>query len=156
MVRLNDLHPEEAHSMRAAAQLGAGIEPGPWITPPPLKEMKVALLTTSGMHRRDDRPFKPVDYGYRLIPDDVDPADLVLSHMSPNFDRSAFQNDPNVMLPLDRLHELAEAGEIAGVSRWHFAFCGAMPLAEGLEPAAREAARLLREDGVNAIAMAPV
>ena len=155
MVRLADLHPEEAHNL-AKFVTPPDIEPAPWITPPPLREMTVALLTTSGLHRREDRPFSPLDYGYRLIPDDVDPRNLVLSHMSPNFDRSAFQNDPNVMFPLDRLHELAEAGEIAGVSGWHFAFCGAMPHPEGLEPAAREAARLLRENGVDAIAMAPV
>ena len=35
---------------------------------------------------------------YRLIAGDEDPASLVMSHVSTNFDRSALQQDLNVFL----------------------------------------------------------
>ena len=46
-----------------------------------------------------DRPFS-VDFGdYRLLPGDLKAADLVMSHISTNFDRSGFQQDHNVVFP---------------------------------------------------------
>ena len=100
MVRLTDLHPEEAESMSRVG--GFDMAPGPWITPKPLTESTIALLTTSGLHRRDDPPFLPGALDYRLIPANVDFSDLVVSHISTNWDRSALQQDPNGVLPLDR------------------------------------------------------
>ncbi len=79
-----------------------------------------------------------------------------MSHMSVNFDRTAFQQDPNVMFPLDRLRELARDGEVGGVSRWHYSFMGAVPTPLLLEAAGQEVGRLLREDGVDAAILAPV
>ena len=90
-------------------------------------ESTVAIVTTSGIHRRHDPPCRPGLGEYRIIPADVDPADLRMSHISVNFDRTAFQQDPNVWFPLDRLREKADAGEIGGVSRWHYAFMGGLP-----------------------------
>ena len=120
MVRLSELHPEEAQHMLGRAALlqrsGFDFDATPWITPKPLRESKIALISTAALHRRDDPAFRFGDTGYRLIPDDVDPADLVQSHISVNFDRTHYQRDLNVVLPIDRLHELADAGEIGGVS----------------------------------------
>ena len=154
MVRLSDLHPEEAENMLRVPP--ADIAPGSWITPNPLAESTVAMLTTSGLHRRDDPPFLPGALDYRLIPADVDFGDLTCSHHSINWDRSALQQDPNVVLPLERLHELASAGEIGSVANWHYAFMGGVPDPEKLEPSAREVGRLLRQDGVDAVVLVPV
>ena len=97
MVRLSDLHPEEAeHMLQRAEQLrrrGFDHEATPWITPPRLSESKIALITTAALHRRDDPPFRFADSGYRMIPDDIDPNDLVQSHISVNFDRTHYQRD---------------------------------------------------------------
>ena len=38
-----------------------------------------------------------------------------MSHISVNFDRSAFQQDPNVWFPLDRLREMVADGELGRV-----------------------------------------
>ena len=76
MVRLSDLHPEEAeHMLQRAAQLRRrdfDFDATPWITPKPLAESRIALITTAALHRRDDPPFRFADVGYREIPDDID------------------------------------------------------------------------------------
>ena len=101
MVRLSDLHEVEAEHMRHAAEGMRPVDPAPWITPKPLNESTIAIISTAGLHRRSDTPFKPGAIDYRLLPGDVDFADVVVSHVSTNFDRSGFQRDPNIWFPLD-------------------------------------------------------
>ena len=86
----------------------------------------------------------------------MDFADVVVSHISTNFDRSAFQQDPNLWFPLERLREMAERGEIGGVSRWHYSFMGAQPNHEALATAGEEVGHLLAKDGVDVALMVPV
>lgn len=159
MVRLSDLHPEEAqHMLQRAEQLRRrqfDHDATPWITPRPLTESKIALITTAALHRRDDPPFRFADSGYRIIPDDIDRNDLVQAHISVNFDRTHYQRDLNVVLPLDRMHELADAGEIAGVSPMHFSILGATE-AFLLEPSAAEMAQRMRDLGVDTALLIPV
>ena len=54
MVRLSDLHEAEATHMRARAKAMQPVEPAPWITPKPLAQSKVAIISTAGLHRRSD------------------------------------------------------------------------------------------------------
>ena len=68
----------------------------------------MAVVTTAGLHRRDQVAFRIADTGYRVIPGDVAGSDLVMSHTSVNFDRTGFQQDSNVVFPIDRLRELEE------------------------------------------------
>ena len=158
MVRLDDLHEEEAHHMRNMAGRFAQLElpPDAWVTSPPLRDATVALVTSAGLHRRGDPPFRWGDYAYRLIPRDVDPAELVQAHVSVNFDRTHYQRDVNVVLPLDRIRELADAGEIGGVSEWHFSVMGANPTPTRLAPAAADMAQRMHDLGVDAAMLAPV
>ena len=120
MVRLTDLHPAEAEHMRKRAADMQPVSAAPWVTPKPLRDAKVAIVSTAGMHRRSDPPFNPGAVDYRLLPGDVDFADVVVSHISTNFDRSAFQEDPNIWFSLERLREMDAAGEIGGLARWHY------------------------------------
>ena len=154
MVRLSDLHPEEANNLMSWPRVE--IEPGDWITPKPLSESTIALITTAGLHRRDDQAFGPGALDYRIIPGDVDFADVVSTHLSANWDRSALAQDLNVVLPIERLRELADAGEVGGVANWHYSFMGGIPRPDRLEPQAREVARLLQADGVDAAMLIPV
>ena len=159
MVRLSDLHPEEAeHMLQRAEGLRRrefDFAATPWITPAPLAESTIALITTAALHRRDDIPFRFADTGFRQIPDDIDHNDLVQSHISVNFDRTHYQRDLNVVLPLDRMHELADAGEIGGVSPMHFSILGATE-AFLLEPSAAEMAERMHNLGVDAALLVPV
>ncbi|MEQ1773457.1 MAG: glycine/sarcosine/betaine reductase selenoprotein B family protein [Burkholderiales bacterium] len=129
----------------------------PWIAGLPLKQRRVAIITTSGIHRRDDIAYADgaAANDYRVIPGDVEADNLVMSHLSSNYDRTGFQQDANVVFPIDRLHELAVDGVIGSVADYHYAFMGAARL-PGLEPKARQVAALLKRDAVDAVLLTPV
>ena len=149
MVRLSDLHEVEAEHMEHVAGNMRPVASAPWITPKPLTGSTIAIISTAGLHRRSDTPFKPGAIDYRLLPGDVDFVDVVVSHVSTNFDRSGFQRDPNIWFPLDRLREMAADGEIGGVSNWHYTFMGAQPNHQALKDAGEEVGRLLAADEVD-------
>ena len=123
-----------------------------------MAKRRVALVTTAGIHLRSDRPFDTGGAGidYRVIPGDVAPADLVMSHASVNFDRTGFQSDWNVVFPLDRLRELVRDKIVGAVAAFHYSFMGAIPKVERYEPKARELAALLVQDKVDAVLLTPV
>lgn len=134
----------------------------PWVEGPALSQRRIALVSTAGLHRSDDRPFSvssaatpamPADY--RVIPGQCTANDLVMSHVSTNFDRTGFQQDWNVVFPLDRLRELVEEGFIASLADFHYSFMGAAN-PKDLEPAARRLAPLLRQDHVDGVLLVPV
>lgn len=128
----------------------------PWVTGPPLAERRVALISTAGLHRRDDRPFSPGSLEYRRIPADTPPEELVMSHVSTNFDRTGFQQDWNVVFPLDRLREMAAAGVIGGLARDHYSFMGAIGDVLALERPAVELAKTIQAEGVDTALLVPV
>lgn len=91
----------------------------------PLSEARVAIVTSAALHRPDDDPFSQGDTTYRAL--DRSDRQLILGHWSPNFDRSGFQLDLNVVYPIDRLEELAAEGVIGSVAPRHYAFAGNQP-----------------------------
>ena len=96
------------------------------------------------------------DLSYRVIPGDIDTADLVMTQSSVNYDRTGFQQDVNVVFPIDRLREIHQAGEIGDIADYHYAVNGAGWLPHEIEVTARELAGLLKEDQVNAVLLVPV
>ena len=156
MVRMADLHPHEAEHMRARAEALPEIEAGAWVVPKPLAESRVAIVSTAGMHRRTDAPFTLGAVDYRIVPGDARFDDMIVSHVSTNFDRSALQQDPNIAFPLDRLREMADAGEIGSVASWHYSFMGGMPMPTRFEEAGTEVGRLLAGDDVDVALLVPV
>ena len=126
-----------------------------WIKGPPLSQRRVAMVSTACLHSRDDRPFTIMSGDYRIIPGDIATNDLVMSHISTNFDRTGFQQDWNVVFPLDRLRELAGHGLIGSVANFHYSFMGAAD-PKLMEPTARDLAGLLKKDRVDAILLVPV
>lgn len=120
-----------------------------------LAQRRVAIVTTAGLHLRGDRPFDSGAADYRVIPGDAPAADLIMSHLSVNFDRTGFQEDSNVVFPLDRLRELAAEGVVGAVSDFHYSFMGATQM-RALEAKARELAGLLKKDRVDAVLLSPV
>ena len=127
----------------------------PWIKPKPASQCRVAMISTAGLQRRGDRPFSVDSADYRLIPGDVAAADLVMSHISTNFDRSGFQQDHNVVFPIERLRELQDEGAIGSVAAMHYSFMGATHPSK-IEAAARNLAALLKKDQVDAVLLVPV
>lgn len=156
MVRLSDLHEAEAEHLQARANAMPRIAPGEWLSPKPLHESTVAIVSTAGLHLRSDAPFTLGALDYRVVPGDTEWGDVVLSHVSTNFDRSAFQQDPNISFPMDRLQEMAAAGEIGGVSPRHYSFMGAMPNPALFEDTGSEVGRMLAADAVDVVLLVPV
>lgn len=127
----------------------------PWTKARPLNEARVALISTAGLHRREDPPFTPGAGDYRIIPDDYDMGDLVMSHVSMNFDRTGFYQDVNVAFPIERLRELKAEGVIGDVASRHYSFMGATPPTV-MEPVARDLAQVLKADAVDTVLLCPV
>lgn len=153
MARL-DRMPEPLHSHLANLPCPS-FNDHPWVTGKVLTQRRISIISTAGLHRRGDRPFAGRTGDYRVIPGDIKAKDLVMTHISTNFDRTGFQLDWNVVFPLDRLRELAEEGAIGSVAAYHYSFMGATDPAE-MEPAARNLAELLKGDGVDAALLVPV
>jgi D-proline reductase (dithiol) PrdB len=127
----------------------------PAVDGPPLSERRIAIVSTAGLHRRGDRLFEPGDSGYRVIPEDTPASDLVMSHISVNFDRTGFQQDLNVVFPIDRLRELVDDGVVGSMASVHYSFMGAFSPAMA-EPHAQHLAGLLKADKVDGVLLAPV
>ncbi len=130
-------------------------ETSPWVDGPPLAERRLALISTAGLHRRGDRPFGVGAADYRIIPKDIPARDLLMSHISSNFDRTGFQQDWNVVFPLDRLRELADQKIVGSLAEYHYSFMGATD-PDQMKETARSLARILKNDGVDAVLLAPV
>jgi D-proline reductase (dithiol) PrdB len=155
MARLNDFSASEReHHLQKIRDL-PDFGPTPFAAGPPLARRRVAVVTTSGLHGRGDRPFDIGAADYRVIPGEMPAADLVMSHVSVNFDRSGFQEDVNVVFPIDRLRELEKDGVIGSVADFHYSFMGAAPI-RALEKKATELAALLEKDRVDAVLLTPV
>ncbi len=160
MVRLSQL-PEPSRT--SLLNLDCPVFDGrPWVEGPPVAQRRVAVISTAGLHLRGDRPFTLGSGGtvnipgdYRVIPGDTEANDLVMSHISTNYDRSGFQKDWNVVFPLDRLRELARQGVIGTVADFHYSFMGATA-PQQMETAARTLAGLLKKDNVTAALLVPV
>ncbi|MGE4608794.1 MAG: glycine/sarcosine/betaine reductase selenoprotein B family protein [Myxococcota bacterium] len=154
MARIEDLPEVERAHLRAKPCKPLG--PTPWTEPPPLSECRVAIVTTAGLHRRGDDPFRVVDLSYRVIPGEVHASDLTMTHSSVHFDRSGFEEDVNVVFPIDRLRELQGLGVIGSVADHHYSLMGAGWPPEQIELTAKHLATLLHEDRVDAVCLAPV
>jgi D-proline reductase (dithiol) PrdB len=141
------------HQLRQL-ELGTSAGEIPW-TPlrRPLAEATVALVSTSGVHLRDDHPFDLYsDASYRLIPAGAEPGDLQLTHRG--YDRRDAARDINLVFPLPRLRELAAERIIGRVAAEHYGFGLTVELEDLLAPG-RELGQRLRAAGVDLALLAP-
>jgi D-proline reductase (dithiol) PrdB len=153
VTRLTDLPPAQAK--RLAELECPDFTTRPWVTGSPLSQRRVAIVSSAGLVVRGENPFRGRDADYRVIPTDTKPDDLLISHISINFDRTGFQEDWNVVFPVDRLRELAAEGMIGSLAATHYSFMGATDPVQ-MEPYARELASRLKQDRVDAAILPPV
>jgi D-proline reductase (dithiol) PrdB len=153
MARIEDLPPEFATHLQhlPCADMGET----PCVSGPPLTQRRVAIISTAGLGRRSEGGFNPGDSDYRVIPTDLPASDLTMSHISVNYDRTGFQEDINIAFPIDRLRELAAAGEIGSVADYQYSFMGATDPAQ-MQPAIESLIGPLKADGVDAVVLIPV
>lgn len=153
MARFGDLSEAEiSHLRNLEMPVFAG---RPWVTGPPLSQRRIAIVSTAGLHRPGEPTFAPGSGDYRVIPRTFPSGELQMSHISSNFDRSGYQQDVNVVFPIDRLMELEGRGEVGSAADFHYSFMGATQ-PERMEAPARELADLLKKDRVNGVILCPV
>lgn len=119
----------------------------------PLSEATVAIVTTSGVHLRQDRPFRlNSDSSFRVIPCETKAADLTITHRA--YDRTDALRDINLVFPLERLRELEAEGVIGRVADEHIGF-GLSGSAKALIAPGREVARRLAHAQVDLVLLVP-
>jgi len=152
-VRLTDV--PAAQAKRYAELECPNFATTPWVGGPPLARRRVAIVSSAGLVVSGETPFRGRDADYRAIPATTRPDQLLHSHISINLDRTGFEEDWNVVFPLDRLNELAADGAIGSVAATHYSFMGATDPVQ-MEGYAREVAGHLKRDAVDAVLLSPV
>lgn len=153
MARLEDI-PQPTRDAVAGLSI---MEPGtaPWVASRPLAESRVAILTSAALHRRSEMPFPAGTAEFRELPATLAPADMLMTHISINFDRIGFQRDINVAYPIDRLNELAADGVIGTVAPTHYSVLGSTDPAT-LATTADGIVGGLKQENVDAVLLCPV
>ena len=114
MARLEDI-PEPTRTAVANIPWPA-FETTPFVSGPPLSKRRVAIVSSAALIQRGDAPF-PVGSGEcRPLQRSWDSNDILVSHVSINFDRAGYQRDINVVYPIERLKHLAIDGLIGSVA----------------------------------------
>lgn len=127
----------------------------PFVTGTPLARHRVALVSSAALVRRGEAPFAVGSGEARAVPGRPGAHELLMSHVSINFDRAGFQRDLNVAFPIDRLHELAEQGQIGSVADTHYTLMGSTDPAE-MAASVQAMADGLLADRVTAAVLLPV
>jgi D-proline reductase (dithiol) PrdB len=126
----------------------------------PVKDSAIALVTTAGVHLASDPAFDmddpDGDPSFRAIPSDVDRRRLTITHRY--YDHAAADRDINVVLPVDRLQELADDGRVGAVAPRIYSFMGHIDgrhLVTLMDETAPAVADRLRADGAEAVFLTP-
>lgn len=84
-----------------------------------LEEAVVILVSTAGVHHKNDPPFNVEgDTSWRAIPGDAAAADLRIADA--HYDHGCVDRDINCVFPVDRLRELVAERRLGGVGERHF------------------------------------
>ena len=153
MARLDDI-PQPTRD--AVANLDCPSFPTtPFVAGPPLARRRVAIVSSAALVRRGEAPFPFGSPEVRLLPGALDPVGLLSSHVSINFDRHGFARDVNVAFPLERLREMAAAGEIGGVADTHYTVMGSTDPVT-MAATADQISGQLKQERIDAVLLVPV
>lgn len=133
----------------------------PWtVLQKPLGQCRIAVVTTAGVHHRDQAPFDMKDPAgdptYRELNAATIGSDYTITH--DYYDHSDAERDLNIVLPLDRLSELAEEGLVGSLAERHFSFMGhidAHHIPTLIHRSARDVAQKLKSDQVDLVLLTP-
>jgi D-proline reductase (dithiol) PrdB len=133
----------------------------PWVEPRlPLRKATVALVTTGGVHLTTQTPFDMTDSegdaGFREIPVDAPRDALAITH--DYYDHRDAEVDLNLVLPMQRLQEIKEAGALGGLHPLAYSLMGHIDgphLRVLQEQTAPEIARRLAKAGVDYALLVP-
>jgi D-proline reductase (dithiol) PrdB len=125
-----------------------------------LTESIVALVTTAGVHGKDQGPFDMEDpngdSSFRVIDATKPFTDLTITH--DYYDHSDADKDINIVFPVDRLREFEREGIIGKLADTHYGFMGHIMgphLLTLINRTAPEVARLLKAADVDIVLLTP-
>jgi D-proline reductase (dithiol) PrdB len=129
----------------------------------PLEECSVALVSSAGLALKSDRPFDQEgerqnpwwgDPSYRVLPRTATEQGVKLYHL--HIHPRLAEQDLNTLMPLQRLLELEERGEIGRSATRHYSFMGYMlQPQELLEQSVPAMIQHMRRDGVDVVMLVP-
>ena len=122
----------------------------------PLAEARVGLVASGGIYVTGQVAFHyRDDISVRVVPRDTPVEALRITHFA--YDMTAARADPNVVLPLATLRDLAAAGEIGAVGPHAYTFMGGIYSSRKVRDVVAPAiAERLQEDRVDAVVLVPV
>ncbi|OED34805.1 hypothetical protein AB833_31860 [Chromatiales bacterium (ex Bugula neritina AB1)] len=126
-----------------------------FVSPRPLKDCRVALVSSAGLMQRKGKNISGSSAQYQSFDRSIRDRDLLINHVSVNFDRSGYSEDVNTVFPRELLNELADDGVIAGVSDPHYSFMGATA-PEKMREYVDQLATELKENSINTVCLLPV
>lgn len=135
------------------------VRPVPWTMAPDPAGATVALVSTGGLHLRDDWPFEVLanplgDTGFRVVPHGTPPGDLDLT--VDYVDEKYIRQDPEVTLPMAALDRLVAGGIAGRAAARHYSYCeGIVRPLPGVAESAARMAELMAEDEVEAVVLLP-
>ena len=126
----------------------------------PLKECKIVLITTGGIHLKSDIEFDlsdpKGDSSFRRIPYDTDLKDLIITHKY--YDHQDADRDPNLILPIEILNELQSEGMVGPSCENHYSFMGHIKephLTTLIQKSSIEAAKEIRQHEAEIALLVP-
>ena len=124
-----------------------------WSVPKEASSRRVSIVSSAAISKRGDKPFSWLANNHRVI--EKANLDLVMTHVAVEYDRTAWQQDINTILPIDRLEEMAKNNEIGSVSNEHYSFIGSSDPIK-MERSAKEVAERMKDDAVDTVFLVPV
>ncbi len=126
-----------------------------FVPPRPLEQCRVALISSAGLMKRKEENIPGGSADYRTFESKWPDRDILMNHISVNFDRTAFAEDINSVFPRALLKELAEEKVIAEAAKNHYAFMGATA-PEKFRESVEQLANELKSADINTACLLPV
>jgi D-proline reductase (dithiol) PrdB len=125
-----------------------------------LKRSTIAVVTTAGVHHKDQKPFdmkdREGDPSYRTIDSGRPLTDLMITH--DYYDHADADRDINIVFPVERLKEFEKEGFVGHVAGRHYSFMGHITgrhIPTLINTHAPEVARKLINDDVDIVLLTP-
>ena len=126
----------------------------------PLEQSKIALVTTAGVHHKDQQPFDMNDDmgdpTFRILDDQTIADGYKITH--DYYDHRDAERDLNIVFPVQRLKDMQAADLIRSVSEMHFSFMGHIDghhVDALINRSAPEVARMLKDLEVDVVLLTP-
>ncbi len=126
----------------------------------PLEHSKIALVTTAGVHHKDQQPFDMNDAmgdpTFRILDARTISDNYKITH--DYYDHRDADRDLNIVLPIERLKQLHTAGHIGAASDMHFSFMGHIDgrhVDTLVNRTAPQVAQMLKKQQVDAVLLTP-